>query len=139
VHDWLLSLGRVSTGSLRDALEARPCQRESLSPRGCRPNELRLSIRSHKAEPDVVEFCARRVENIGTASPFHQHLSIGQHDSREARASDIEVARAAPDSGRLIRTRSDQGIIVILDNRIVTKTYGRAFLRALPQCPIEIL
>ncbi len=41
--------------------------------------------------------------------------------------------------GRLIRTKSDRGIVVILDNRIVTKTYGRAFLRALPECPMKIL
>ena len=41
--------------------------------------------------------------------------------------------------GRLIRTRQDEGIVVILDNRIVTKPYGRAFLRALPQCPVKII
>ena len=41
--------------------------------------------------------------------------------------------------GRLIRTKTDHGIIVILDNRIVTKPYGRAFLRALPKCPVEIV
>ena len=41
--------------------------------------------------------------------------------------------------GRLIRTRSDKGIIVILDNRIVTKAYGRAFLKALPSCPVKII
>jgi ATP-dependent DNA helicase DinG len=40
--------------------------------------------------------------------------------------------------GRLIRTKSDRGIIVILDNRIVTRPYGRAFLQALPKCPVEI-
>jgi len=41
--------------------------------------------------------------------------------------------------GRLIRTKSDCGIIVILDNRIVTKPYGRAFMSALPKCPVEIV
>jgi ATP-dependent DNA helicase DinG len=41
--------------------------------------------------------------------------------------------------GRLIRTKSDRGIIVILDNRIVTKPYGRAFLQALPKCPVKII
>lgn len=41
--------------------------------------------------------------------------------------------------GRLIRTKSDRGIVVILDNRIVTKPYGRAFLKALPQCPVEVI
>ena len=41
--------------------------------------------------------------------------------------------------GRLIRTKSDSGIVVVLDNRIVTKTYGRAFLKSLPECPVKIL
>jgi ATP-dependent DNA helicase DinG len=41
--------------------------------------------------------------------------------------------------GRLIRTKSDRGIIVILDNRILTRPYGRAFLQALPKCPVEII
>jgi ATP-dependent DNA helicase DinG len=41
--------------------------------------------------------------------------------------------------GRLIRTKTDEGIIVILDNRILSKSYGKAFLRALPHCPMEVL
>jgi ATP-dependent DNA helicase DinG len=41
--------------------------------------------------------------------------------------------------GRLIRTKSDTGIVVVLDNRILTKQYGQAFLEALPKCPIEIV
>lgn len=40
--------------------------------------------------------------------------------------------------GRLIRTKSDTGLIVILDSRILSKPYGRAFLRALPECPTTI-
>ena len=41
--------------------------------------------------------------------------------------------------GRLIRTKQDSGIVVILDNRIMTKNYGTAFMKALPQCPVEIV
>jgi ATP-dependent DNA helicase DinG len=41
--------------------------------------------------------------------------------------------------GRLIRTRTDSGIIVVLDNRILTKQYGQAFLDAIPKCPVEIV
>jgi ATP-dependent DNA helicase DinG len=41
--------------------------------------------------------------------------------------------------GRLIRTRTDTGIIVVLDNRVLTKQYGQAFLDALPKCPVEIV
>jgi len=40
--------------------------------------------------------------------------------------------------GRLIRSKSDTGTIVILDSRILSKPYGRAFLRAMPECPVEI-
>ena len=33
----------------------------------------------------------------------------------------------------------DGRIVVILDNRILTKRYGRAFLDSLPECPVEIV
>lgn len=36
--------------------------------------------------------------------------------------------------GRLIRTRSDYGVVAILDSRIHRKYYGREFLRYLPRC-----
>jgi len=36
--------------------------------------------------------------------------------------------------GRLIRSRTDKGIVVILDGRIKTKRYGKLFLNALPVC-----
>ncbi|HLX95213.1 MAG TPA: helicase C-terminal domain-containing protein [Verrucomicrobiae bacterium] len=41
--------------------------------------------------------------------------------------------------GRLIRTKTDTGIIVVLDNRVLTKQYGQAFLDALPKCPVEVV
>ncbi len=37
--------------------------------------------------------------------------------------------------GRLIRSRRDRGIVVILDPRVLTKPYGRTFLNSLPDCP----
>ncbi len=36
--------------------------------------------------------------------------------------------------GRLIRSKTDQGIVVILDSRVKTKRYGKLFLDALPGC-----
>jgi ATP-dependent DNA helicase DinG len=41
--------------------------------------------------------------------------------------------------GRLIRSSRDTGSIVILDSRILSRPYGKAFLKALPECPVEIL
>ncbi|SNB46920.1 helicase C-terminal domain-containing protein [Geobacter sp. DSM 9736] len=35
--------------------------------------------------------------------------------------------------GRLIRSRDDRGAVLILDSRVLTKSYGRFFLRALPE------
>jgi len=39
--------------------------------------------------------------------------------------------------GRLIRGKSDRGIVAILDNRIRTKRYGKVFLDALP--PVKVI
>jgi ATP-dependent DNA helicase DinG len=36
--------------------------------------------------------------------------------------------------GRLIRTQSDRGVVVILDKRVLTKRYGKSFLASLPGC-----
>ncbi|HVT90872.1 MAG TPA: helicase C-terminal domain-containing protein [Tepidisphaeraceae bacterium] len=36
--------------------------------------------------------------------------------------------------GRLIRSKTDTGIVAILDSRVKTKRYGRIFLDALPDC-----
>jgi ATP-dependent DNA helicase DinG len=38
--------------------------------------------------------------------------------------------------GRLIRSHADRGVVAILDPRLRTRPYGRAFLAALPQCPL---
>ena len=65
----------------------------------------------------------------------------------EARGGDAFTEYSLPEAilklrqgvGRLIRTRSDSGIVVILDNRIVTRPYGRAFMQALPDCPVKVI
>ncbi len=38
--------------------------------------------------------------------------------------------------GRLIRNRADRGVIVVMDNRIITRNYGRTFIRSLPPCTV---
>lgn len=41
--------------------------------------------------------------------------------------------------GRLIRSKSDTGMVVVLDSRIVQKPYGRQFFAAIPECQTEII
>lgn len=44
------------------------------------------------------------------------------------------VLRFRQGFGRLIRRKSDEGIVVVLDKRVLTKRYGELFLNALPEC-----
>jgi ATP-dependent DNA helicase DinG len=39
--------------------------------------------------------------------------------------------------GRLIRSQTDTGIIVVLDNRILRARYGRTFIESIPACAME--
>jgi ATP-dependent DNA helicase DinG len=39
--------------------------------------------------------------------------------------------------GRLIRSTRDEGCVVVLDSRIVNKSYGRRFIAALPDVPVR--
>lgn len=41
--------------------------------------------------------------------------------------------------GRLIRSKSDRGIVTILDNRVITKSYGKYFKEAIPTKNVKIL
>jgi ATP-dependent DNA helicase DinG len=81
-----------------------------------------------------------------TRLPF----SVPTHPLLEARLEDIRrrggnpfvdyqlpeaVIKLKQGFGRLIRTKSDHGIVVILDPRVLTKPYGRTFLNSLPACP----
>ncbi len=40
--------------------------------------------------------------------------------------------------GRLIRTQYDRGVVAVLDRRLLTKRYGRAFTESLPPCSLRV-
>lgn len=48
----------------------------------------------------------------------------------------IAVLKLKQGFGRLIRSRNDSGVVIILDSRIYSKSYGRDFLNSLPQCSV---
>ncbi|MCL0098312.1 hypothetical protein M1O16_00375, partial [Dehalococcoidia bacterium] len=39
--------------------------------------------------------------------------------------------------GRLIRSKTDRGVMVVLDSRLSTRNYGSVFVNSLPQCRLE--
>ncbi len=40
--------------------------------------------------------------------------------------------------GRLIRTQSDRGVVVVLDKRILSKKYGKYFIESIPKCKMVV-
>ncbi len=48
------------------------------------------------------------------------------------------ILRLKQGFGRLIRTQQDRGMVVILDPRIRTKSYGKMFLKSLPPCKVRV-
>ena len=46
------------------------------------------------------------------------------------------VLRFRQGFGRLIRTKSDKGAVVVLDRRLTSKSYGKAFLNSIPQSAV---
>jgi ATP-dependent DNA helicase DinG len=68
-----------------------------------------------------------------------EHLEEQGLNSFTAYSVPEAVLKLRQGVGRLIRTRKDQGMVVILDPRILSKPYGRAFLASLPDCPTDIV
>lgn len=49
------------------------------------------------------------------------------------------VLRFKQGFGRLIRTKTDRGVLVVLDRRIASKQYGSEFLQSLPPCSRRVV
>ena len=47
------------------------------------------------------------------------------------------VLRFKQGFGRLIRRKTDRGVLVVLDRRVITKGYGKAFLDSIPRCTVK--
>jgi DNA polymerase-3 subunit epsilon/ATP-dependent DNA helicase DinG len=47
------------------------------------------------------------------------------------------VLRFRQGFGRLIRSKDDRGVVVLLDSRVHNRGYGRTFLRSLPKCTVR--
>ena len=48
----------------------------------------------------------------------------------------VAVLKFKQGFGRLIRTKSDRGSVLVLDKRVISKHYGRHFLDSLPKCKL---
>ncbi|MHB8172251.1 MAG: helicase C-terminal domain-containing protein [Thermincolia bacterium] len=72
------------------------------------------------------------VPTVPTVQARMENLQRMEKDSFKHFSIPQAVIRMKQGFGRLIRTRRDQGVIVILDRRIIDNSYGKFFLRSLP-------
>lgn len=79
-------------------------------------------------------------------APPDDPLSEARRERMEKAGKNFFAACSLPEAilalkqgfGRLIRTQTDRGIVVILDPRLQTKAYGSQFLGSLPECTTVI-
>ncbi len=71
-------------------------------------------------------------------------LSKARHEACEARGGDPFRELSLPEAvvkfrqgvGRLVRSATDHGMVVVLDPRLTGSSFGKIFLDSLPKCPI---
>jgi DNA polymerase-3 subunit epsilon/ATP-dependent DNA helicase DinG len=71
--------------------------------------------------------------------PIYQARSQLYDEPFDQYALPQAVLRFRQGFGRLIRTKTDRGVLLVLDGRIRNRKYGPAFLRSLPRCTLEEL
>jgi ATP-dependent DNA helicase DinG len=69
--------------------------------------------------------------------PIFAARSETYSDSFKEYALPDAILRFRQGFGRLIRTKTDRGVVAIFDRRVLSKSYGGAFLDSLPDCTIE--
>jgi len=64
--------------------------------------------------------------------------ALGASEQRKRIYMPRALAKFRQGFGRLIRSQSDQGWFYLLDPRVVSAPYGRAFLASLPECRVVL-
>ena len=79
---------------------------------------------------------ARLPFNVPTDPVFAARAELYE-DSFHQYALPQAVLRFRQGFGRLIRSRSDRGVVVVMDRRILSKGYGAAFFNSIPRCTMK--
>jgi DNA polymerase-3 subunit epsilon/ATP-dependent DNA helicase DinG len=69
--------------------------------------------------------------------PIYQARSALYDEPFDQYALPQAVLRFRQGFGRLIRTKTDRGVLLVLDGRVRGRRYGEAFLRSLPRCTLR--
>ena len=66
--------------------------------------------------------------------PIHKARAALYDDDFGEYSLPMAILRFRQGFGRLIRDRTDRGVVAVLDSRVRTKRYGQRFIEALPPC-----
>jgi len=72
----------------------------------------------------ILEARAERIDRLGGSSFYEYTVPMA-------------VIKFKQGFGRLIRSKTDRGVVLILDHRVLSKPYGKMFLRSLPPVPVD--
>jgi DNA polymerase-3 subunit epsilon/ATP-dependent DNA helicase DinG len=86
---------------------------------------------------DLVALVIVRLPFAVPNDPIFAARSATYGDAFQHYAVPDAILRFRQGFGRLIRTRSDRGIVTIFDSRVVNKSYGMKFLEALPDTTLQ--
>ena len=96
------------------------------------------TILSHERTPmDIQSIIGQVTESLGAAPEKAQDFLA------DPKAAIEELTGQTLGEGDIAEIVSgaiqdhDRGIIVVLDPRMVSKSYGRIFLNSIPRCPVE--
>ena len=68
------------------------------------------------------------------SDPIHKARAALYDDDFGEYSLPMAILRFRQGFGRLIRDRTDRGVVAVLDSRVRTKRYGQRFIEALPPC-----
>ena len=71
-------------------------------------------------------------------NPLHQSRSESYDNSFLEYHLPLATTKFRQGFGRLIRSKTDTGVFIVIDHRIVTKKYGRNFIESLPNPKLKI-
>ncbi|GAA0459090.1 ATP-dependent DNA helicase DinG [Alkalibacillus silvisoli] len=84
--------------------------------------------------------CMVRLPFETPSNPFMQAKSYAlekeNYNVFEQLALPIAIQRFRQAFGRIIRSKDDRGVFIILDQRIMKKGYGKKFIQSLPKTPV---
>jgi ATP-dependent DNA helicase DinG len=72
----------------------------------------------------ILEARSERIDRLGGSSFYDYNVPMA-------------VIKFKQGFGRLIRSKTDRGIVLITDRRVFTKPYGKIFVKSLPAVPVD--